>query len=319
MQLSVIIVSYNTKELTLKTLASIEKSLTKNSSLAKDLEVIVVDNRSTDGSFEALKKFQSESFNLKVVDGKENLGFGKANNLGFKYATGQYILFLNSDTTVHAGALEKLVTYYQNHQQDKKKLGFLAAQLLNVDGSWQSQGGDLPNLFTIFNTMFFLDDLPVIGKLLPAVQHTGRRFMAAEVERKPIIKKGWVAGTAMMIYRDLFEDTHGFNPEIFLYGEDQEYCYRLHQLGYNHYILPAAQITHLGSASSSSKRAICGEIAGYFYFFRQYKSANQLVYLKAILWLAMMLRYVIFSLKKDQTRAQIYAEAVLQVEKEKTA
>lgn len=316
MQLSIIIVSYNTKKLTLQTLTSIEASLEKNSPLKKNLEVIVVDNRSSDGSLEAIKKFKSDFFNLKVIDGKNNLGFGRANNLGFKYATGQYILFLNSDTLVKAGALEKMVTYYQDHQNEKKKLGFLAAQLLNTDGSWQAQGGNKPSLLTIFNTMFFVDDIPWLGKFLPAVQHTGRRFRASEVEKKTVLRKDWVGGTAMMIYRDIFEDTNGFDPEIFLYGEDQEYCYRLQKLGYYHYILPSARVTHVGSASSSSARAICGEIAGYFYFFRKYKSSAQLTYLKAMLWLAMMLRYTIFSLKKDEVKTKIYEEAVLQVERE---
>ncbi len=324
MQLSIIIVSYNTCKLTLATIASVKKSLADNSNLKNNYEIIVVDNQSKDDSVKELKKLQTaqltatanEKINLKIVEANENLGFGRANNLGFKKATGQYVFFLNSDTIVKEGAIEKLIAYYQEQEKAKKPLGLLAAQLENEDGSLQAQGGDLPSLMTIINTMLFVDDLPIVGKYLPSVQHTGKRFRESEVEKKTVIKKGWVAGTAFLVRRDLFEEIAGFDPGIFLYGEDQELSYRLTKKGYWHGILTGARVTHLGSASSSSARAICGEILGYFYFFQKYKSKSQSDYLKMILWLAMMIRLTVYTLKKDKKRQEIYELATQTVEKQ---
>lgn len=320
MVLSIIIVSYNTCELTLQTIKSVAGSLTKNSPLKKNYEVIVVDNQSSDESVSELKKLRegkSIDGKLKIITAQTNLGFGKANNLGFKSATGDYVLFLNSDTKVEKGALEKLLNYYQAHEKDKQPLGMLAAQLLNVDGSYQPQGGDLPSLSSIMGTMLFFDDLPVIGRWLPSVQHTGRRFNQREVEKKAIIKKGWVAGTAFLIGRELYAAVEGFDPAIFLYGEDQELAYRLRQKGYWHGIVTGARVVHYGSASSGSARAIGGEILGYFYFFRKYKPARQLVYLKMILWLAMMIRLTVYTLRKNEKTRQVYELATQTVEKQK--
>lgn len=316
MQLSVIIVSYNTAKLTLATVNSIYQTIDQKSPLWQNFEVIVVDNHSHDQTIDQLKKLKKN--NLKIIAAQENLGFSRANNLGFKQATGQYILFLNSDTIVAPQSLEKLVAYYQTHQRDKKPLGLLAAQLVNTDGSYQPQGGDTPTLLSIFNTMFFIDDLPLVGRYLPAVQHTGRRFDARAIDKQTFISKDWVAGTAVLIYRELLEDNGGWDEQIFMYGEDQELSYRLHQLGYRHGILTTATITHLGSASSSSERALVGEIMGYFYFFRCYRRPNKLVYLKAILWLATVWRVFVFSyLKKDQKRARAYTNALAAIEHEK--
>jgi GT2 family glycosyltransferase len=312
MQLSVIIVSYNTARLTLQTVKSVYTSITAASPLARNFEVIVVDNDSHDRTLAKLKKLRLPR--LKLIAAKDNLGFGRANNLGFKSATGQYILFLNSDTIVTTGSLDQLVQYYQDHRQGRHPLGLLAAQLLNPDGTFQPQGGDLPNLGTIATSMFFLDDLPLLRRFLPAVQHTGRRFRADQVATMPFIPKGWVGGTAVMIYRELLE-THGdWDSNIFMYGEDQELSYRLHRAGYRHGILTTARIIHFGSASSSSKNAILGEIKGYFYFFRRYHP-HQWPYLKLILWLAMLARVFIYGIiNNDPTRAEIYGEALRVVE-----
>jgi GT2 family glycosyltransferase len=312
MQLSVIIVSYNTAALTVQTVKSVYKSIAAKSSLARNFEVIVVDNDSHDQTLAKLKKLRLPR--LKLIASHANLGFGRANNLGFKSATGQYILFLNSDTIVTSGALEQLVDYCQAHQRDRHPLGLLSAQLLNPDGTLQPQGGDLPNLFTIATTMFFLDDLPLLRRFIPAVQHTGRRFRASKVAAMPFIAQGWVAGTAVIVYRELLENYGGWDQNIFMYGEDQELSYRLRRAGYRHGILTAARITHFGSASSSSRNAILGEISGYLYFFRKYHP-KQWPYLKLLLWLAMLCRTFIYGvIKNDSARVKIYAAALQLVE-----
>ncbi len=317
MQLSIIIVSYNTCQLTLQTVKSVYQSLLPESPLKNNFEIIIVDNDSHDHTLAELRKLKQS--NLKLIASQENLGFGRANNLGFASSTGQYILFLNSDTIVQTGALEQLISYYQAHRRDKKPLGLLAAQLLNSDGSFQPQGGDTPSLLTLSTTFFFLDDLPLLRRFLPSVQHTGRRFNPQEVTGKKFISKAWVGGTAVLIYRELLEDFGGWDPQIFMYGEDQELAHRLHLHHYQHGICTSARIIHLGSASSSSQNALCGELKGYFYFFRLYRP-QQLVYLKALLWLAILWRIFIFTfVRKDTARSQAYLKALSIIEQEKVS
>jgi GT2 family glycosyltransferase len=309
MQLSIIIINYKTPDLTLQTIESVYQSLTKKSPLANNLEVIVIDNHSQDESLNRLRQLSYP--HLKIIANQTNAGFGTANNLGFKQATGQYILFLNSDTIVCTGALEKLIAYYQQTWHKQKKLGLLAMQLLNPDGSLQPQGGDLPTLLTVATTMFFLDDLPFLRRFLPSVQHTGRRFNAKLVARRSFIRQGWVAGTAVLTRREHLEDYGGWDENIFMYGEDQELAQRFRQHGLKHGILTSARVTHFGSASSSSKNAILGEIKGYLYYFQKYYPPWQLTVLLAILWFALLIRSLVFALiKKDKKRSHIYGSAL---------
>lgn len=315
MQLSVIIINYRTPKLTAQAVASVYASLQKSSPLKNNLEVIVVDNDSQDNSVATLKALSYPGY--KFVASRQNLGFAGGNNLGFKQATGQYVFFLNSDAVVQKGALEALLAFYQADEQQKKRrhLGLLAAQLLNADGSLQPQGGDLPNLFTLLSAQLFLDDLPVVGQLLPSVQHTGRRFNPAQVERDNFLPKGWVAGTAVLIKRDYFECLGPWDEHIFMYGEDQELSWRLHRSHLRHGILTTARVVHLGNASAGSKNAIIGEIKGYLYFFAQHKSAFSLFLAKLILWWGVLLRLCLYAwIKKDARRRDIYLSALDVVE-----
>ena len=145
MDLSVIIVNWNTKKLLEDCLASIFK-FTKN----LDFEVIVVDNSSSDGS---QKMVQNKFPKVKLIQNKDNLGFAKANNIGIKLAIGKYILLLNSDTYLIENSLQKLVEFAVKQEN----LGVLAPQLLNSDETIQQAVGffpDLPQIFFWFMHVF---------------------------------------------------------------------------------------------------------------------------------------------------------------------
>lgn len=316
MQLSVIIINYRTPDLTKQAVKSVYDSLEKNSVLKNNLEVIVVDNCSGDNSIAKLKKLSYPHYKLLIS--KKNLGFAGGNNLAFKAATGQYLLFLNSDALVLPGTLEKMLAYYLSDRQVKKRchLGLLAAQLYNHDRTYQPQGGDLPNLLTVFTNQFFLDDLPLLNRFIPSVQHTGRRFNAREIKQKDFLPKGWVAGTAVMVWREYFETLGAWDENIFMYGEDQELSYRLHRSKLCHGILANAGIVHLGSASSSSKNAITGELKGYLYFFSKYHGKLYLLIIKLVLWWGVLLRLLIYTFFfKDEKRRSAYLAALDIIEK----
>src|SRR3990167_3972233 len=125
--LSIVIVSFNTREVTKNCLESIFKSLEKT---ALSYEIVVVDNDSKDGSLEMLQKFQlSHPSTFKLIKNKNNIGFGKANNQGVKQAQSSHILLLNSDTVVLEDAIEKLLEFYRA----SSNVDFVGGKLLNKD------------------------------------------------------------------------------------------------------------------------------------------------------------------------------------------
>ncbi|KUK79077.1 MAG: Family 2 glycosyl transferase, partial [Microgenomates bacterium 39_7] len=240
---------------------------------------------------------------------------------------GEFVLLLNSDTIIQKGALPQLLSSFANHPleastahlssaRDKlDHLGILAATLLNSDGSHQPQGGSLPSLISLFTMMFFIDDLPVVGTIFPTVQETGqaakhRQFIKHQLTNK-LIQKGWVAGTAMMIRKEVINDIGLLDSNIFMYGEDIEYCLRAKNHHWDVAIDPQAKVTHLGSASSSSENAILGEIQAYLYIWAKHKPHWQRRFAKMILYWGLTLRIFIYKfIISRPTRAKTYKKAL---------
>lgn len=325
MILSIITVSYNTKDLTLQTLETAIKEVNSSKKLKDQTEIFVVDNDSKDGSPKAceelLKKLKFPHY--RVFTNKENLGFARANNQATEIAKGKYIILLNSDTITHKGGLSLLVEAMEKNgigeisansedSGELDKLGIIAPTLLNPDGSIQNQGGSLPSLGTVAAQMLFLDDIPFIGKFFPSTQHTGMSdfaFASYDENTPKLISKGWIAGTAMMIRKELIDDIGMLDGNIFMYGEDQEYCMRARNHHWDIAIHPKAKITHFGCASSSSRNAIHGEFKGYLYIWKKHMPTWQLPILKTILYVGAVLRQVIYTLRGKETPASIYKDA----------
>jgi len=159
MDLSIIIVSYNTKDLLIDCLQSIYKYPVKLT-----FEVIVVDNHSTD---ETVPMLEAHFPQVRLVKNQSNLGFGKANNQAAQKALGAYLWFLNSDTTLHKDTLKRLFTLTQQSDADVS-----SCQLRYSNGAIQPQGGSLPHLINIFFWMTGIDDLSLISKLIPRYQQS---------------------------------------------------------------------------------------------------------------------------------------------------
>src|SRR3990167_6271232 len=208
MELSVIIVNWNTKKLLEDCLKSIFK-LTKDISF----EVIVVDNGSEDGSQAmVMKKFPQ----VKLVPNKDNLGFAKANNRGIKIAKGKYVLLLNSDTYLIENSFKKLVS----EAGKLENLGAMGPLLLNEDRSIQQSVGFFPHLPQIFWWMTFIDDLPGGTILKPYhIDHDSFYKNQHEVD--------WVTGAAFLIPKKVIEKAGMLDDKIFMYGEDFEWCFRI--------------------------------------------------------------------------------------------
>lgn len=283
MDLTVIIINYKTKSVTADCLNSLKKSSDK---LTK--EVILVDNGSGDGSVESLKhKFPW----VKVYAAGRNLGFAGGNNFGFKRSRGKYIWLLNSDTLVKADTIQKL---YDAALANDSVIA--SCRLLNQNGSIQPQGGYLPDLWRLAAWMLFIDDLPIISAFFPAY-HVNRRSYFKK-DQHP----GWLAGTALLIRRDVYQRLKGFDNHIFMYGEDVEFCLRAKKLGFRPNYFAGPRLTHLGQASGSSRQAILGEYRGLKYIYQKHFSGWQQRALKFLLKLGALLRVIIL-------RNKIYDEA----------
>ena len=329
--LSAIIVSYNTKDLTIQALTSLLKEIKSSDLLKKKSEILLVDNHSQDGSIQAIKQFfhQAKFRDYQLIVNKKNLGFARANNQALKQAQGQYLLLLNSDTIVQPGAIDTLVKTFIQHPdqlatattQDSDEmvdyLGILSPTLLNADGSLQPQGGSQISLRAIFNQMFFLDDLPVIGKYLPSTQQTGRsqqlnqqQLLDKQRQQTQLIYKAWVSGAAMMIRKAVIDQIGYLDKNIFMYGEDQEFCLRARHHHFDIAVHPHAEVVHLGSASSSSEQAIVGEFKSYQYIWQKHFPAYQQRLLRWILRAGARFRMLIYRLTGNQRQATIYREAL---------
>jgi len=227
MILSIIIVSFNTKEVLADCLNSIKKSL-KNNKLSDKTEIFVVDNNSTDGSKEYLKKIKQK--NLFVIFNQQNFGFAKANNQAIKKSRGKYILLLNSDTLVKNDSLIKLLEFAQKHPD----AGVVAPRLLNQDGSIQASCFHLPSLKNVFRE-YFLNQKGRFSKYAPKINHP------VEVEA--------VVGAAFLITPAALDRVGFLDERYFMYFEDLDYCRRTARAGLKVFYLPGVEIFHLHGVS----------------------------------------------------------------------
>lgn len=244
--LSIIIVNWNTKELIT---ACIESILATTKEV--DYEIIIVDNGSTDGSVEAVAKIKSKlavskktglsitskACNLTIIKNTENLGFAKANNEGMRKAKGEYILLLNSDTKVKRGAIDRLYKFAKS----KEDAGVVSARLLNHDGSVQPSCFRFPTLVNAISE-FWLGRKGLFSKYAP---------YGTEPEKVDI-----VVGAAFLITPKARKEVGLLNENYFFFYEDFDYCRRVYAKSLKVYYLPEAEIYHyLGS----SVRKIAGK------------------------------------------------------------
>ncbi|RLC33351.1 hypothetical protein DRH14_05010 [Candidatus Shapirobacteria bacterium] len=302
--LSIIILSYNTKDITINCLNSIlkDKGLCFNFKSATNdkkspTEIIVVDNNSQDQSVEALKKFKQKHSQLqfKLIINKKNVGFARGNNQAIKIARGNYLLFLNSDTLILHSAISQSLDWLSAHPHSS----VCTAQLLNQDKSIQASGGFFPNLFNTFTWALGLDDLPLINKIIPPIHPHTPNFYTKDKFYTNDHPQDWVTGAFMLIRQPVVSATQGFDPSYFMYGEEIEWSYRIKkkfpQQSINYLIGP--QIIHLGGASDNySQNKLIREFQGMIAFFSKHKPVYQQKLVKLFITTGILLRSLI---KKD--------------------
>lgn len=236
LDLSIIYVSYNTKDLSLASIASVYK-YTK----ACTFEIIVVDNDSKDGSIIAI---QEEFPNVVCIQSGGNIGFGRANNLGLEKANGRYVLFLNTDTYLKEPAIDGLITEMDKVQY--KHLAVAGAKLTKPDGSYNISAGLLPSFNHFINGSFWKVFYP-------------KSFYKNLPERKmPILEKpyivDYVSGADFMVRKRLLDQVGGFDRRFFLYNEESELTHRIYKQFPDmvSMIFPQYKIVHISQGSNSN-------------------------------------------------------------------
>jgi GT2 family glycosyltransferase len=295
---SIIIVSFNTRPLTINCIKSVYKHLPKNS-----FEIIVIDNSSKDGSKDAIKK---EFPNVKLIVNKRNIGFGGANNQGAKVAKGRYLIFLNSDTLLLQDIVSPLISWIEAHSG----LSSLGCKLVNPDGSLQYSLGHFPNILRIIFWMLFIDDLPVVKRYFPAFHLEDPRWYADER------KIDWGMGAFLVVEKNAFMNVGGFDEKMFMYGEEVELLLRLRKSGVNFAYLPHISIIHIGGSSSdqiSSSFKTTSEFEGVLYMLKKHNSYLEYVIAKVVIKFGALIRLIIFGLiLNNPPRRKSYVKALLE-------
>jgi GT2 family glycosyltransferase len=260
--LSVVVLTYNTRKLTLTCL----RSLYDQDDIARS-EVIVVDNASGDRTAEAV----AEAFpQVQLIRAEKNLGFGGGNNLGLIAARGRHVLLLNSDTEVQSGALSALINFMDAHPE----AGACGPMLLNSDGSLQPSGRALPTAGSVFLDMTRLYRLT-------------RRDVFVERGRdyNQVKRVGEISGAALLIRRSLYERIGGFDTGLFLFYEDVDLCKRVGDAGFGVFYVPEARVVHHwgGTMQKISELAYrAGQDSLRYYFAKHHRRPAQ-IFIAALL------------------------------------
>mgnify|MGYP001451877099 CR=1 FL=1 len=234
--LSIILVNWNSAEFLRKSLHSLYSNAN-----GMAYEVLVVENASFDACEHII---QSEFPAIRFIQSEKNLGFARANNIGYSYATGNILLFLNPDTEVLETAIERMLTCFEL----RPDAGVVGPRLLNSDFTVQTSC--LRSFPTILNR--FVDCEYFRGRF-PAASLWGNGVLFQEC-RTPVPVEA-ISGACLMIRRDVFESVGQFSPEYFMYAEDTDLCYRVQKAGWRNYYVGDATVVHHGGQSSNLQTA----------------------------------------------------------------
>lgn len=278
MDLSIIIVSWNVRDLLRRCLRSVnsEQSAVNSRGLftvhrSLLTETIVVDNASLDGTVAMLR---ADFPDVQVIANSENVGFTRGNNQALAVAQGRYLFLLNSDTELRPGALRALIDY----MDARPRVGVVGPQLFYADGSPQSSRRRFPTLATAFLESTQWQQWFPHNSILS-------RYYMLDTRDDTTQEVDWVNGAAMFVRREVYDQIGGFDEGFFMYSEELDWCYRAKQTGWQIVYLPTAQVVHY-AGKSSEQVVVQRDI--YFHsskirFFKKYRGALVAEILRAFL------------------------------------
>ena len=296
MDISVIVVSFNTRGLVLDCLASVFETI-------KDIsfEVWLVDNNSTDGTVGAVRKAYPD---VAIIENEENLGFAAANNRALRQMNGRYALLLNSDTVLTTGAVKELYEFMEYAVE----AGMACGQLLNLDGSKQNSIASFPSLLTL------LANETALRILMPDRFPSKRRDYGSPIE----VDSG--IGACLIVRKEAIDDVGFLDERYFFFFEETDWAYRMKRNRWAVYFVPFSRIYHAQgkTVGSDVNSRIMFYRSRYFFFKKWHHYSYPLFY--SIVFLRLLVNAVLsfigllFTLGfKESIRGKliIYARLVL--------
>jgi len=302
MDVSIVIVSFNTSKILDECIVSIKNETTCA------YEIIVVDNASADESCQMLR----EKFpDVTLIENSGNVGFARANNQGFAIAQGKYFFMLNSDTIILDGAIDRLLAFMEQNRH----VGIVGPRNEELDGILQYSCDHFPSFWNNFcsytNLTNKFPNVPIFRRnLMRYWDYGGQR----EVDK--------IMGCALMIQAELYTHLGGLDNSYFMYFEETDLCYRVKKSGFKTVYFPAARIVHYGGASSKAQKelkVVNTVVASYYYrsqyyFFLKNYGLFSMLAIRALdmaYGIALMLRNIFRADKSKQSLSMAKANALL--------
>lgn len=230
MLISVILVSYNTAEMTIDALNTLYAS-----KVDFDMEVVIIDNASADHSVELIKKHYP---NIPLIENQENVGFGRANNQALDIIQGDYVLLLNTDAFVEPDTIQKSVDYMQNNP----KCGLLGARLIGREGDLQPSCRFFPTPFNIFAQRIGLNRIFTSIQVVDNVDTDHNQTQPCD----------WVPGCYYLLRKEVVDTVGLFDPLYFLYSEEVDHCFAIKNAGWEVVYYAETNVIHIGGESAKS-------------------------------------------------------------------
>jgi len=226
MDLSIVIVNWNTRDLLVECISSVYKTVNNLT-----FEIWLVDNGSTDGSIEVMRRRFPD---VKIIANKENLGFAKANNQALRQIKGRYAVLLNTDTVLTEGAIETIVEFMGNN----KEIGICGGQLINADGAKQNSIANIPTIVTE------LLNKSLLRRLFP------KKYPGKGQDVKYPIEVESVIGACMIVKKEAIDAVGLMDESYFFFLEETDWCLHMRKKGWRVFHHPGARIYHLQGQSA---------------------------------------------------------------------
>jgi len=261
MDLSVVVITYQSRAHILECLRSLESALRKADGPPLAWECLVVDNDSSDGGPELVERDAPWALVLRTGG---NLGYAKAVNRGLAATSGRYVLVSNPDCVWDAGSIATLAGWLDSHP----RCGIAAPRIHNTDGTLEYSARAYPTPFA-----FLFNRYSLLSRLLPRNPWT-RRYLLLDWDHESPREVDWVSGAAMLARREAVTKVGGMDEAFFMFNEDVDWCRRMNLAGWSVDYVPAARVVHhIGASEGTSDRVILERHRGMIHYFRKHHPA----------------------------------------------
>lgn len=282
--ISVIIVNYNVRELLEDCINSVVSS-----SVGLNVEIIIVDNNSYDGSINKIRTKYTDSSNIKIIENKSNVGFAKANNIGAREARGEYLLILNPDTLLREDTLKKCLEFYKSD----KSIGVLGCKLVLPNGKL-----DLACRRSFPHPSVALYRIFGLSRIFPNNRTFGR-YNLTYLDENSSYEVDSICGAFMMIRKDIFDCVNGFDEDYFMYGEDLDLCYKIKKSEHKVFYFAGTSIIHYkGESTKKSSMSYVSNFYGAMRIFVQKNLHQRSILLNSIIRLVIFYRAFLSYIKR---------------------